>query len=117
MSDDQDQFERELAAYLVQLDRFQRTGKWVGAANPPRPPRPPERRHPPRTFAGFPSVAHGMTREEIWKGYDELKPKLDRRPTRLAVAGVLGVSESTVERAQKELGIRRWPPPRRPPEI
>ncbi len=116
MSDDWERYDRELADYLRRLDWFQQRGKQVGAKIPPRPPIPPSVRRAPRTFAGWPTVARGLSREEVWEAYDKLKPKRDRRPTRTAVAGDLGVHESTLERAQKDLGIGGWPPPRQPPE-
>jgi hypothetical protein len=62
----------------------------------------------------WPQEARGTTRESIWATYDELAQAEGRRPTREKVARALHTTESTLERAQRDLGIPGWPPPRRP---
>ncbi len=47
---------------------------------------------------------------EILDAYSALREQGARRPTRAAAAEMLGCSESTMKRAQGDLGWIGWPP-------
>lgn len=57
-------------------------------------------------------TARGYTVREINEAASAVRTETRRRPTRTAVAGRLGTSESTLRRAMNELGMGAWPPPR-----
>jgi hypothetical protein len=77
-------------------------------------PTEPQAERGPTPFAHWPIEARGQTRERIWKAFDDLEVRFGKRPARTVVAEHLNTSESTLERAQHELGIRGWPPARAP---
>lgn len=76
-------------------------------------PTEPQAERGPIPLADGPPEARGLSRERIWTAFDELEVGLDRRPTRTEIAGRLHTSESTLERAQQDLGIPGWPPPKK----
>jgi hypothetical protein len=65
-------------------------------------------------FAEWPIERRGLTRELIWTAFDTVENANDKRPARTLVAGRLHISESTLRRAQEDLGIPGWPPARQP---
>ncbi len=71
----------------------------------------------PMPFANWPAEARGLARERIWTAFDELEADLDKRPTRTVIAARLHTSESTLRRAQRDLGIPGWPVPRHPVDL
>jgi hypothetical protein len=75
---------------------------------------PGETRTDADPFGGWPADARGQTRERIWNAYNDLEKDLGERPTRERVAAKLNTTEPTLKRAQKDLGIAGWPPPRHP---
>jgi hypothetical protein len=54
--------------------------------------------------------ARGLRLSEIQAAYRQERERRDGQPTRLEVATALHTTESTLKRAQKELGKPGWPP-------
>lgn len=66
---------------------------------------------PMLTEPSRPPSSRGFTERQIREAVRTARRRWNHTPTRADVAAVLGTTESTLDRAVRDLGMGKWPPP------